>query len=932
MISKLNLVGLTMVPLKIATYNMHGLRQGSWQLQDLCKVYDVIYIQEHWLAPFNLHDVQDMCPDMLCLMSSAMTDVISKGVLKGRPFGGVGILLNNKVATVAKLKFATERYIIVQLHDLVFINVYLPCTSVENWQDELLCCLAAICNDLTTMKYKYLIFGGDLNVDFNLTHGMSDCLNEFFRELDIVPVYTKISSDLKVSFYVESTGACSLVDHFIVSRSLADNVDHYAILDSGTNFSDHCPVIMHVNISDSLPVYTANKCSSSRTSVTYMLRWDKANVDLYYHTSMELLNDIKIPWHLLTDDSFNKQDVLYFIDSFYTDIVTALQTSSDSTVPKYKSDFYKYWWDQELDLLKQESVKNHRIWTALGRPRYGNCFEEMRKSKLRYKQAIRKKEKDGTQHFSDSLADALLHKDMNSFWKSWRSKMGGGRTSDIIDEYRHPRDIADRFADIFKSACLPNSNARHEELKRDFLLAFEQYFCPISPDFVINVEFVSSLVCKLKLGKAAGFDGLTAEHITHAHPILIVLLSLLFQMLVLHGIVPSAFGQGIVIPLVKNTNGNIADSSNYRGITLSPVISKIFELLMMDMVKDKLISSDLQFGFKPNSSCSHAILALQAGVKHICDSGGTATLCALDISKAFDRVNFYGLFKILIDCLFPKSFIDLLLDWFSKCISCVRWNGILSSPFVLYAGVRQGGLLSPALFAMYIDKLIQLLKSSGFGCRYNGTYIGCLCYADDIILISHSVTVMQNMLDLCDVFSADLDVRFNTMKSVAMRIGSRYDAVCADLTLSGGIIQYVQSLKYLGVSIKANRTFICNFDHVKAKFYRTFNCIYAKSFAGNSELITLELLRSCCLPILLYVSESLVFRACDINSLNNCINTAVAKIFRVSFGDNLDFIRQMTGLTNLRILISERRSRFLSKVHQSPLFRPLMPLFYDRMF
>jgi len=60
------------------------------------------------------------------------------------------------------------------------------------------------------------------------------------------------------------------------------------------------------------------------------------------------------------------------------------------------SDFYKYWWDQELDLLKQDSVKHHRIWTALGRPRYGDCFEAMSKSKLRYKQAIRKKEKEGT--------------------------------------------------------------------------------------------------------------------------------------------------------------------------------------------------------------------------------------------------------------------------------------------------------------------------------------------------------------------------------------------------------------------------------------------------------------------------------------------------------------------------------------------------------
>jgi len=86
-----------------------------------------------------------------------------------------------------------------------------------------------------------------------------------------------------------------------------------------------------------------------------------------------------------------------------------------------------------------------------------------------------------------------------------------------------------------------------------------------------------------------------------------------------------------------------------------------------------------------------------------------------------------------------------------------------------------------------------------------------LCYADDIILISHSVTVMQKMVDLCDKFSVDLDVRFNTMKSVAMRTGPRFD-VCVDLILSGGIIQYVQSLKYLGVCVRVilqKRYFLC---------------------------------------------------------------------------------------------------------------------------
>ena len=80
-------------------------------------------------------------------------------------------------------------------------------------------------------------------------------------------------------------------------------------------------------------------------------------------------------------------------------------------------------------------------------------------------------------------------------------------------------------------------------------------------------------------------------------------------------------------------------------------------------------------------------------------------------------------------------------------------------------------------------------------------------------------------------------------------------------------------------------------------------------------------------------------RASDINSLNN-INTAVAKIFRVSFGNDVDFIiiiiiyllKKMTGLISLRILVAERRSRFFSKLHQSSLFQTLLPLFYDRMF
>ena len=75
-------------------------------------------------------------------------------------------------------------------------------------------------------------------------------------------------------------------------------------------------------------------------------------------------------------------------------------------------------------------------------------------------------------------------------------------------------------------------------------------------------------------------------------------------------------------------------------------------------------------------------------------------------------------------------------------------------------------------------------------------------------------------------------------------------------------------------------------------------------FAPHHYDTTIELLRSCCLPVLLYAIESLVPSASDIDSGNNCINTAVAEIFRVSFGNDVEFIRQMTGLISLRMHIS----------------------------
>ena len=74
------------------------------------------------------------------------------------------------------------------------------------------------------------------------------------------------------------------------------------------------------------------------------------------------------------------------------------------------------------------------------------------------------------------------------------------------------------------------------------------------------------------------------------------------------------------------------------------------------------------------------------------------------------------------------------------------------------AGVRQGGVLSPILFALYIDDIESALSTSKLGCSINGSYLGCILYADDIILVSTSNSCMQAMLDICCTVLKQIDL------------------------------------------------------------------------------------------------------------------------------------------------------------------------------
>jgi len=97
--------------------------------------------------------------------------------------------------------------------------------------------------------------------------------------------------------------------------------------------------------------------------------------------------------------------------------------------------------------------------------------------------------------------------------------------------------------------------------------------------------------------KAAGYDRIVKEHLLYAHPSITVHLLFLFNIMTVHCFVPDDFGVGVIIPIIRDRLGDISDVNNYRRITLSPVVSKLFEYCLLDKYQATMIRSDVQFGF-----------------------------------------------------------------------------------------------------------------------------------------------------------------------------------------------------------------------------------------------------------------------------------------------------------------------------------------------
>ena len=133
----------------------------------------------------------------------------------------------------------------------------------------------------------------------------------------------------------------------------------------------------------------------------------------------------------------------------------------------------------------------------------------------------------------------------------------------------------------------------------------------------------------------------------------------------------------------------------------------------------------------------------------------------LDTSKAFDMVNYCKLFGELLKRDISLIVLRLLLYMYTSQTLRVKWGHTVSNYFTVRNGVKQGGVLSPLLFAIYTDSVLKRLEESGVGCHMGGHFTGALAYADDITLLSPSMSGMITLNTVYEEYATEFDVTFN---------------------------------------------------------------------------------------------------------------------------------------------------------------------------
>jgi hypothetical protein len=661
----------------------------------------------------------------------------------------------------------------------------------------------------------------------------------------------RVLGDLSGKLTCHKWNGSSQVDYGIAHHSLLSRIQYFKVHDHLNHLSDHCKLSLRLSIPQHTP--------PDSTRLYQMPNRFKLNDQSLTDFKEQLLNvDSQKKIQELLQNTSTNQDVEALASSVTNILITTacnvtgkldMKHILKQRTRKHTSVRHKKWFDADCKSTKQflNTIGNKLVKD----PRNAELREHFFRLRKSYKRLLKRKSRLFKSQLLSTM-ETMAEQNPQQYWKLLE-ELKNNSTDNSSCNGASPEDLINHYTNLLQKTPTPDIEINEAVSS----LSSESFFSNI--DYLFSLDEVASKIRGLKSGKAPGLDRISSEMLKASATAMAPLYTKLFNSIYSQGKYPLSWNSGYIINIHKG--GPKSDPNNYRGITVNSALAKVFGMILNDRLDKYLYENNIlcpnQIGFRKNARTSDHMFIIRTLIdKYVKHGNSPIYACFVDFRKAFDSVWRQALlFKLLKSNIRGKMF-NIIQEIYRQDRVCLKINQNRTDFFCCNTGVKQGDVLSPTLFNLFLNDLPSHLSGDSDSPTLDETVINSLLYADDLVILSLSKSGLQSSLNKLHSYCQTWRLEVNINKTKVIRF-CKSGRISNDVFCVGGQqIECVQEYKYLGIIFSASGSLTLARQNMSD---RALKAVFKlKSCIRDSNLppaLALKLFDQVIKPVCLYGSE-----------------------------------------------------------------------------